>query len=452
MNGVRFRILIIGFIQVLLLAQCGLFFNSSSVVEINLGTGPVPPGGGDSFKPTVITGGSLRVDLPDGEPLVKDFGKDDDTIRMVVPSGRHRTIELEIALDPDIIANPGPVLSYIGTAVVDLAPNETKRVSLKMVPGRTRLLVPDMKGSIVAQMNTITDSYTTYKTLTQDVLNAVSSGDWPLAINGVLFNPIDVDLDARGAIYIANYQIVNALYNRIVRMRTIDGAGFTQFPATGGFAGPVVSLAVDKTNNFLYFYAREAKNPGDLSRINLKVADSGAPYTVEQIRLYTESLYSTDVVTIVYGMDTDKDGYLYIACLSRDGSRIVKIDFDAPQGSRIVGSYTDAAVLSVPFDVLVKGDYVYVSNYGGTDPNKVLLLRKSDLSFVRAGAIVGQNGEGSISLPTRFFSVTSKKIYLIDDNAAVTNALVEFYDLNWNGWGKANPLNAQGASYFQFFN
>jgi len=35
------------------------------------------------------------------------------------------------------------VLSYIGTAIVDLAPNEVKNVSLRMMPGRTRLLVPD---------------------------------------------------------------------------------------------------------------------------------------------------------------------------------------------------------------------------------------------------------------------------------------------------------------------
>jgi hypothetical protein len=360
-------------------------------------------------------------------------------------------IELEMNLESDIVINPGPVLSYIGTAVVDLAPNETKRVSLRMIPGKTRLLVPDMLAGKVVQMNSITDVYTSFSILDQDTLNTVSGGDWPVPINSQVFNPIDIDMDARGSIYIANNQGVDAAFNRIVRVKSLDGSGFSQFPKTGGFSGPVQSIAVDKMNDLLYFYAREAKNPGYLSRINLTTADSGAPYLVEYINLNNESLYAGDPISSILGMDTDRDGNLYIACNSRDASRIVKIGFDRPQGSRILGSYTDGAILKSPFDVIVKGDYLYVSNSNGLGVNKLFMLRTLDMGFVRSGAVSGPKGEGNISLPTRFMAITAKKLYLIDDNTTTVNALAEFFDLDWTGWDYKTPSGANGA-YFQFFN
>jgi len=70
--------------------------------------GSVPPGGGDSFEPPSITGGTLTINVPGAETVAKNFGKDDDTIKMVVPSGRQRTIELEINLDSNLTANPDP--------------------------------------------------------------------------------------------------------------------------------------------------------------------------------------------------------------------------------------------------------------------------------------------------------------------------------------------------------
>jgi hypothetical protein len=451
MKGSKFFLFIFAILSGFLFVQCGFFFKDSAAVEINLGGGPVPPAGAGSFKPGIISGGTLSVSSSDSGLLVKDFGAADDTIRMIVPSGRQRVIELEVNLESDIVINPGPVLSYIGTAIVDLAPNETKRVSLRMIPGKTRLLVPDMLAGKVVQMNNITDDPGTYVILDQNTLNTASGGDWPLPVNSKVFNPYDIDMDARGSIYIANNQGVDAAFNRIVRIKKIDGSGFSQFPKTGGFGGPVESLAIDKINNFIYFYAKEAKNPGYLSRINLTTADSGFPYVVEQINLNNESLYTGDTITFIRGMDTDRDGNLYIACVSRNASRIVKIDFNRPQGSRILGSYTDALILNTPFDVIVKGNNLYISNSGDTLGNKLLMIRTADMAFLRSGAIPGLKGEGNISLPTRFFAITEKKIFLIDDNLAAVNALEEFFDLDWTGWKMYTPLGVTGGAYFQFF-
>jgi hypothetical protein len=323
-----------------------------------------------------------------------------------------------------------------------------------MIPGRTRLLVPDQLGGKVAQMGSIDDPVSAYLKLDQSALNKLPGSDWPTYNpNSPFFFPTDIDFDARGAIYIANYPTGAPAYNRIIRLRTIQGDGFLQFPQTGGFAGPVQSLAVDKMNNLLYFYSRVPASPNLISRIDLTAVNAGSAPLVEQIDLTGDTLLG-GAITQMRGMDSDRNGILYIACNYRTPSYIYKIDFDRPAGSRILAVNSDVNVIDTAFDVIVKGDYVYVSNNGGTSANRIIMLRKSDLSYVRSGAIAGQSGAGDISGPSRFFAVTAKKFYLADDSPSnpITNHLVEFFDLDWNGWLKTHPVDGQFLDYFQFFN
>ncbi len=424
------KILIYGFATVGLfsLLQCGILFNTTSVIEINMGTMPVPPDGSGSFKPEIITGGTLRIEGPESEAVVKSFDKGDDAIKIVVPSGRQRRIELEINLDTDPIANPGPVLSFIGTAFVDLAPNEVKRLSLKMIPGRTKILVPDRNGNKVLQIFGLH--------LPNTALVNQASLSWP--VGGSFFWPSDIDLDARGRIYVANNY--TSPYDVIVRLDSIPDPTPEFLQADG----QVEALAVDKYNNLLYYSAYNASlGYNTFWYVNMNVA-SGPPPQV-QISLPTEYSYIT-------GIDTDRDGFVYITGGS-EPPFVVKLK---PKSAEIVASFMDdpmSPVLSSPQDIIVKDNGVFVSNpYNGTPDTAILRFRASDLSLDAAGSGGTRDGftlppvttPGILWGPSKFIGNTTREFFILD----------EMYD--WNG---GSPIgynriltftNPRGTGYWDF--
>ncbi len=411
-NTKRFSLVIL-LSLIFLFTQCGLFFNTSSVVEINLGTGPVPPDGSGSFKPDVITGGTLTVSLPETDDIVKSFSKDDDSIRMVVPSGRHRKIELEINLDPTLANNPTAVLSFMGTAYVDLAPNEVKNVSLKMIPGRTRLVVPDFGKDRVVQFN--------------DALDGSGFDEYlPLDTSGAAgLVPYDLDLDARGNVYIGYfYDAAVPPYYFIAKTDRITGSSKTLIPV----GQSVSALGIDKYNNLLYYYS----TGNQIFRIDLNTADVTTAIPV--------SIPLPVGYTTIYAIDVDREGYVYILS-GATSTFAAKVN---PKTGGIMAELTGSP-LAIPTDMVVKEGLLYISNTGnGTANYEILVLRTSDMSlYNNAGSRHTGNPpllEGEFFGPRRFVGTTNKPFYIMDEGqygmvaVLYANYIIKFNDLGWLPW------------------
>jgi hypothetical protein len=229
------------------------------------------------------------------------------------------------------------------------------------------------------------------------------------------------------------------------------------YPA-GGFptSGAVTAIAVDKYHNWLYYY-RSGQN---IERINIddRLGSIPAP---EVIDLSGEPVLSTMYINGCTGIDADAEGFVYM-CIIGDGSySVVKIDPNRPADSRIVASYL-GSYISYPFDVVVKGDYVYVSNKGGIDNYKILMLSKSDLTLAgNAGSLyttppILTSQRGIFYGPERFISITNKQMYLIDEITisggpvpVPYNRIVVFNDLSWNNWDAR--VSTPAGDGFKFF-
>jgi hypothetical protein len=425
-----------------LFSGCGLLFNGSSTISIDLGGVPLPPGG--SYKPATVTGYAITVSVPGSEPVVKNYDPDTNAIRLVVPSGRNRKIELEVALDP---ANPTPVLSFIGTAFVDLAPSETKKISLRMMPGRTRLLFPS--GNSVYQM---TDDSLGTQSGSLSKGSFVDTTFW--GATGALFTPWDIDLDSRGRIYIANN---NSAAGCIVRVDTITNgippANQNQivFPP-GGTGYPITAIGVDKYNNRLYYYAANTAKNATIDRINLddRLNPSHVP---EEINLNNEQLFNGSIRFTCSGIDIDRDGFVYITCEYAIGTpvyfEVVKIDPEKPAGSRIIANYQVPNTYYLLDDIVVKDDNVFVTNKNGQTSNLILMLRRSDLALSTqsgSNASATPPSFGTFYGPERFICKTNKTLYVIDEGGSGRNYIIYFDNLSWSGWGLYD--GAAGKYYF----
>lgn len=413
---------------------CGLFQGETSTIAIDLSGGPTVPADG-TFKPGDISTYTLTISGSGTGTIEKTYRPEDDQIKLLVPSGKMRRIELEAFLPTDPVINPGPVLSYIGIAYIDLAPSEVKRLNLKMIPGRTRLLVPDLNNRRVVQINNLSEGPVTsppnYFTISTDQIQLRAD---------------DVDLDARGKIYIPYlyYHLSDVIDYRMIMW--IDAIPST----TGGYIrtlGAIDAMTVDKYNNCIYYFSNDFDSYTilriDLNRNQtiLGNIETDPLLITEQINLEAELV--TDGLGI-RGMDTDLDGMLYFS--SYDG--IVKIDPRRSAGSRVL-DVSDVPEMGYPNDVMVKGLDVYVTADSENEGYSIVRLRTSDLALVQhAGSAphttlpipVGQAGE--FYGPQRFFATTNRKIYLIDEyttwSAAAGyigyNRLVGFDDLMWTNW------------------
>jgi hypothetical protein len=405
---------------------CSLF-TDTSVIQINLNPGPVPTDGSRSFKPDIVIGGTLTVDIPDSDRIVKSFDKNDDTIRMVVPSGKQRKIELEVNLNPDDIVNPGPVLSFIGTETVDLAPNEIKHVSLKMIPGRTKLLVPDYYGNKVLQVDSLHAAPTSPPVqLIQDMLG------WPTG--SPLFYPSDIDLDSRGRIYIGNGY--STPYDVIIRLDSMIDTKPEFFQCDNY----VQALAVDKYNNLLYY----STGNGTFWYVDLNAPDGTIPAPVQLFPSYSYFV----------GIDIDRDGFVYVTGGS-EPPFVLKLK---PKSGEVVASFNDTTgVLSTPQDLVVKDDGVFVSNpYNSTPDTEILRLRTYDLTLDVAGSGGARDGStlppirvpGTFWGTSKFIGNTTRDFFILDEmydynggSPIGYNRIVSFTNPSGSGWATREEAN-----------
>jgi hypothetical protein len=420
------------------LFQCDLASNGTAMVRIDLGGAQ-----GKALAPSAVVQYSLSITGDGMDPIARTFSADTASVSLRVPAGPARKFVLEAIRDPLDLNFSGAVYSFIGTKVADLAPNRNAYISLPMIPGETKLFVPDTYNNRIVQLESFSDTVTPWAKMDLNLVSLLLTG-WPTSPL-TAFSPSAVDMDAKGRLYIGNYNILGtSAYNRIVRSDNITGTGIIQYPSTSGFDGQVQSLAVDKLNNIIYFYYTDAKAP-----YSIRFADLSAPPAPSsdypQINLQGE-IPSTFLYA--FGMDVDENGLLYMTCVLNPATPvyyILKIDPSRPQGSRVLKAYTDPSLV-FPFDIVVKGYYLYVTNNGGADGYKLLKFNRADLSLVaHAGVNDPVSGPtftpGEFFGPERFINKWGKKLIVSDEGTygpptalLFVNRIIQFDDENFGNW------------------
>jgi hypothetical protein len=156
----------------------------------------------------------------------------------------------------------------------------------------------------------------------------------------------------------------------------------------------------------------------------------------------TVSIYS------ITGIAVDSDGFVYVANSSSSypASTILKINPNPVSSPTLVAS--SSFVFSNPWDVLVNGDYIYVSDPAASTPQIVRLSKNLD-------SAVSFSGPASDSFlgPERFVAILNKPITVIDEpTSSGTNRLVSFDDMTGAGWTTYGTLSGSGTGQFMFFN
>jgi hypothetical protein len=350
----------------------------------------------------------LIVGGPGMDTITTQYPVGTTSATLSVPSGVARTFTL--------LANT-PSVTMEGDATVDLAPDETKDIVLTPTLFASQIIVPDFANSRIVQ------------------ISDMHGAGWTTVSGSVApISPYDVDFDEQGRVYVANYNSSPG----IIRINDITDKSLTAL--TGVTSTSVRSIAMDRTHGLLYY-----TDGSSLWRIQV-TPTLGAE---ELINLASQNVS----MSTVQGIAVDSDGFVYIANnrLSNPPSTILKIDPNPAASPSIVTSYSDTGTLVFPYDILVNGDYIYVSDPAAP---KIVRLTK-DLNFVDSFS-----GPGSDPFlgPERFVAILNKKITVIDQPhdsnsfSLTTNArLVSFGDMTGAGWTTYGSYGA-AQDQFKFYN
>jgi hypothetical protein len=373
--------------------------------------------------PAAFSSISVLVTGPDISPIESNFTSG-NSISLTVPSGNLRQFLVTAHVDP---ADPSAALSFRGTSVANLPEGVTVSVPVVMVLNETKIVVPDFRNQRIV----IIDNFTTPNWTARTTIN------WT-TMTGTLW-PHDVDFDARGRLYIAN----NVNPGGVIRMDDINGTGLIQ---TGnllfGNINNVVTLAVDRINNYVYFATNFA-----LYRSSLDGTSTSSALTLPSI---FSGMY-------IRGIDVDTSGMLYIvvAPLSAGLSYIVK--YNPNSESQIGTEYSTN--LSNPWDVQVRGSDIYVANYGQyTAGYQIMQFTFSNNTFTLAthngNRSTSTTGTGYFYGASRFLAIRNDVLIVADSNQGSTptdfDQLVSFSDMsfaNWASFGSFGSLNDQFKLY-----
>jgi hypothetical protein len=370
--------------------------SGGSAAKVNVRASAGPP---SSLPPVDITSVALIVAGPGMDTVTKSYDAGTTTATLTIPSGAARTFTL--------LENT-PSVSLMGDATVDLAPGETKNITISPVLSATQIIVPDYGSQRLAQIADMKG--TGWTTLTD-------------SFNG--FHPFDVDYDDQGRIYIADYNRGVLVTNDVtVTPIALDGATLYS----------VISIAMDRAHGVLYC-----------------VSNYGASLWSEQVTSSPAIETSIDLSTIfpggftLLGIAADSDGFLYMVTTSPSYA-VVKIDPTVP---RILAEYTGPLVS--PYDVLVNGGYIYVSDQGNPSypiPGRIIRLSR-DLKFV--DDFTGPPSDPFYG-PEGFVAILNKPITVADKTNYPTNQarLVSFDNMTGGGW-KTYGSFGSGQDQFMFY-
>ena len=352
--------------------------------KVNLRTAAAP-------SSMTVSSIALVVSGPEMGTITSTYTAGTTTATLTVPSGVARTFTL--------LENT-PSVTLIGTATVDLAPGETTSVVLTPMAGASQIIVPDYWNNRLAQ------------------IGDMSGTGWTTLSVG---SPYDVKFDAQGYVYVASSASV---------YRYTDITNSTPVLVGSTAQGlPVKSIAVDRARGLLYF-----TDGGILYGIQVTPTVG----TLQSVALSAITAYSG---LSVMGITVDSDGFIYMAGMYGAVAPItpvlLKIDPTTFTSPSVVAFST--GTLSSPWDVLVNGDYIYVSDFGA---KKIVRFTKS------LGLVDSYSGLPSDPFrgPERFVAILNKPITVIDEGGTGgPDRLIAFNDMTGAGWTKFGSTGSVSA-------
>lgn len=373
------------------------------------------------------------------------------SISVEVPAGKDRHFTLEVFFDPALLNTAA--VSFRGESVVDLQAGGSNELSLKMVAGDTKIVIPDSGyimtpvGRLVQMDNMQGDGWIEKKD--SDFI----SFPLPSPNPGWNFLPSEVDFDSIGRIYfiMTNYTTQIPVMFRLYNINDITPENICIGPTGGVAAGMtqyIATFAINRLTDYVYF----ADNA-----TNLGVWDLGAA-TVKKPAFSISSQISN-----IKRIAVSKDGIVYIAGVGSGNDNppfIVKFDPqpDLPGNGAVLKTWTDSRLKTYSFglmmgDILVRDDYILVTNPYGTSGAKIFKL-DLDLNLLAAYGTEGDPNiydthMGIMYAPYLFVAAGNRQIYILDDHCPYhettsptggTNffedeGIISFTDpRTWNGW------------------
>jgi hypothetical protein len=352
---------------------------------------------------------TLTVSGPGMKTIVKQYGADSTGDTLEVPAG----IELTFTVTA---STPSATLSDAVT--VDLNPGESRQIVLDPKLSATKILAPDLNNGRIVQIDDMKGAGWIEKYET----------DYPPAY---YLRPYEIDFDDQGRMYVAS-EWDPAGVAGLFRVDDILNTS-SYLPIESSMT--VTTLAVDRKNNYVYYAT-------DGNSIIYRKSLSNLSAAAEEFDIPAEGGIET---VRTYGIAVD-DGVLYIA--DHSAYLIYKYDTSKPVGSRIAKTYT---AVTYPYDVMVKGDDVYVSDIGtgGATPGAKIIRLNRDLELV--DEYTGPAGD-PLWGPDRFLARLDRKIVVIDEAASYATGnldrIVSMDDMAGRGWetyGTEGSLEGQFA-------
>jgi len=383
--------------------------------------------------PSSISSITLTISGEGMETIVEEVDPLETSFTVELEAGTGRLFELEITPS----AGPGVFLKYSGSATTDLIAGETADVEIAMEVSEMRIVIPDADyytwdgGGRIVQVDDMTGA----NWLELEGLDLGFSMETD-------FVPWDVDFDSQGRIYIAN-NVGGGTTPKVIRIDSFQDTTYDIIVSAADVSNDGVrAIAVDRENNYIY-YSISNNNP-----IYRKLI--GPPLgSQESFDIQAEPTITNFGTN---GFSVDPDGYLYITNIN-GVYEVYKYDPSIASPPRIIASYSTN--LSYPWDTLVFGDNIIVSNFNGADGYRIIVLDKN-LNLVNN---FGNNPadplnptEGDFYGPGRFVAILNKRITLTNEAGGPPfyDQLVSFDDINGNDWTTYGS-SGSGVGQFYFF-
>ncbi len=361
---------------------------------------------------------SIELDItgPEMDDINLNLPADALTISVGAPPGSSRVFSA--------VVRTASVTS-IGEGSIDLVPGESAQLIIDLTINETKIIIPDAENHRIVQVDDMTG--TGWTTLTWENLGFSTKND---------FDPYDIDFDAQGRIYIANYPYGGETDKGVLR---IDDINDTEYDTIVSPA--VITLAIDRVNNWVYY-----ANNDEIYRCD---------YNGGNVKQYT---YYGGFTGNIKGLAVDQAGMVYLVWNpGSDGDSIAKFDPDTV-GTPIVDDFIDnwGVSISDAWDILVKSSSVYVVNTSGDNGYRILQfdtnLSKLTGNYGNTDDGNPPNNPGEFYGPRRFVAILNKKLTVTDEvEYAYKDRLVSLDDtLDGSGW-ETYGANGSGTGQFSFF-
>ncbi len=337
-----------------------------------------------------------------------------DRLSLAVPAGSARRIEVT-AIPSSITA-----ASFRGTAVVDIQAGQTVDVPVAMALHETKIVIPD---------------HFNYRLIMIDDMAGTGWSTGDLGMAAYTLAPDDISFDSSGRIYVAN----DSTAPSVIRSDDINGGNKISF-------GPnsVMSVTVDRQRSILYYATATVLYRNNLDGTNQQQYMDISP------------------ITSIRSLEVAADGKLVIG--GQASTTRALFLFNPTVNPATENGYlaqSSGGNLQNAYDLLVKGNEVYVANNAG-GANQMIERFTIDTA---ANTITYADGYGNQTLlsspptpagqffgPRQFLGIRNDGLVIVDNGSGVARLvyMTDMAGLGWNVYGQWG-YTAQGQGYFRCF-